>query len=211
MGRVATFLGWSGLARPAGATRALHDHMNLCFMPVFMVICTHDFLAAPLSLWQPLLFSAYFVVDTLWLAAYDPAAVVSPVEIVVHHILSLGLLAGSIAIPALRTMWAVGGLIEFNTLFLIGMRTAPPGWLQEASKLITVATWLPIRFGVPASLFWTLHTVCAVGAGAGAPASCHGAPVALLYAATAGLGTMQAYWTVRLAQKLCKGKDVKGV
>lgn len=177
--------------------------------PVLAV--TYDPVAPPA--WQPWVLVAYFAVDTVWIAwdcravrrfvhtnwkewmdrCSPPACVCSPGEILWHHAAVLGMLGVCLSVPALTRGWIVGTLVEVNTVFLIGQRLlstdTPAG---KVARALTLITWIPARFGVPAWLWLTLLRAWLWDGAVSDPVGVLSSAVLLF------LSGLQVLWTIRL-------------
>jgi hypothetical protein len=93
---------------------------------------------------------------------------------------------------ATRPYWAIGALIEVNTIFLIAQRNVS-GWLQTFCRAGLLISWLPIRIGVP--------VVLAVGLWENVQAGFVGQHVAPIFVSSIViLSACQIWWTVKLVQ-----------
>jgi len=129
------------------------------------------------------------VIDTLWVA-WDPAAVRSPSEILLHHVASGILAAFTVGLPTVRPYWTVGAVVEVNTLFLIAHRRVQPGVLRSVLFALLLITWFPLRFGVPTAILW----LCAKEAERGED------PILVAAGVLCGLVLLafQCMWTMKL-------------
>jgi hypothetical protein len=111
----------------------------------------------------------------------------------VHHMAAFGLVASAALSPETRPFWAVGVLIEFNTIFLIAQRNVESGIVQNILRFFLLASWIPLRFGIPLYLLWTLWAMLATGA-------IDRLAVGVMASSVAILLVCQTWWTYKLYQ-----------
>jgi hypothetical protein len=124
-----------------------HDIFNLLSIPVILtsnIYLLNNFNPYNLSVYI-YIFVLYIFLDTLWLIL-KPQSVASPGTIIVHHIISI---IGLVLTLQLDFHFAIlgtfGGLIEFNTLFLILRRNLRYPIIGDILNILFYISWVVIR------------------------------------------------------------------
>lgn len=124
----------------------LHDRVNLCLLPV-LGACTVAGLLGLLDTYVvSQLFTLYIVADFLWLLAVPEAVPSLPNVILLHHVVTIGLLIFPLRHPALGVFTCWDGLCEINTFFLIARRQ----WRSWRSVFSAAywGTFFPMRIAI---------------------------------------------------------------
>lgn len=145
----------------------IHDYFNLIVLPFVCIsnilyLSTVSLRAFDIVHWlrdhedatfsvHYFVFLAYIVVDTTWLACI-PSAVVSPRQILMHHLATIYGWALPVMNPQWRVWCSLGVLVEINSWFLMARRQ-----FRSSEKLIPIlfyTTWVLLRIVMyPAILF----------------------------------------------------------
>ena len=122
----------------------LHDAFNLIVLPF---VCGSNILYLTSMeeslLWiQFYLFTAYLIVDTVWVVL-RPRSVASPPTIIVHHIVCvIGWITPHMTDPSLALWTSLGLTVEINTFFLIARRYWGRTMLIQ---ILFYSTWIGLR------------------------------------------------------------------
>jgi hypothetical protein len=127
---------------PKDGMAELHDNVNVVIMLATFAASALSLAGLPPGHVAVVYGSiAYTLVDGLWIAA-RPRMVATPVGIVAHHVVVLGMLYGPIEIPAHGLYASCALLVELNTaLNTIRRKLGHPKW----AELGFLATWVGFR------------------------------------------------------------------
>lgn len=138
----------------------LHDRVNLFLVPPLVFGCcagcvpSLQWLADPYAVTVG--FAAYIALDTVWLLV-EPRAIPSLYSVVlVHHLVTAGLLSHPLRYPEQAIYTCINGTVELNTLILV-LRRNTTGVLNAVLNVLYWATTVGIRLGVVPYLLWHLY------------------------------------------------------